>query len=173
MVDEHAESVEDLAATILGGADELGAWWVGDDVGNDHVFGERIGVQFKARFGVGEANAGGVDDDIGLLWHTVFTVPFFKCGFGGRLVVEQGDEFVAAVFAAVDDGEMRGTREGAFHSDGARGTAGSEHDEAFTGGVDYFLQAFQEAFAVGVFADVFAVAADDAIDRPRRVQSLS
>ena len=54
---------------------------------------------------------------------------------------------------------------GEIFVDGARGAAGSEHDEAFAGGVDYFPQAFQETFAVGVFADVLAVAADDAIDR--------
>lgn len=71
---------------------------------------------------------------------------------------------MASLGRAVDDGDVGDTRQGGFDADGSGGAAGSEEDEGLAGWVGDFGQRLQEAFAVGVFADEFAVAEDGAVD---------
>lgn len=83
MIDEHAEAVEDGAAFGFGCFDEFGSRRVGDDVGDDHVGLEGVGVEVERGVGVGvEADGGGVDDDVGAIGNGVVCGPFDERGGG-------------------------------------------------------------------------------------------
>ena len=78
---------------------------------------------------------------------------------------EEGGEGSGAVGVAVDEGDAGGACEGEFDGDGAGGTAGTEDDDVLACGVDDRAETFEEALAVGVFAEPAAVGlADGAVD---------
>ena len=60
---------------------------------------------------------------------------------------------------------MRRTGEGAFHADGPGGTAGTKHHQLFTGRIHHLLQTLQKPFAIGVLANVLAIATHGAVHR--------
>jgi hypothetical protein len=136
---------------------------IGDDVGDDPVREEAGDGEGGGDVGE-ETDAGGVDDDGGV-WRERGGMGEGEADDFRDERGEEGGERCGAVGVAVDEGDAGGAGEGEFDGDGAGGSAGSEDDDVLVCGVDDRAETFEEALAVGVFAEPAAVGlADGAID---------
>ncbi len=98
--------------------------------------------------------------------------PLHELGGRRRPLRHQRRELLAAPAIAVDDRHRARAGQRRLDRDRARGAAGAQHDERAAGGVGDRPQRGEEALAVGVLADVAAVAAHDAVDRADHLGGL-
>lgn len=169
LVDEHAETVEDLAAAPAGLGNEAGGRGIRDDVGDDEVGAKCVDIEREAGVHVGEkADGGAVNKDVDVGGYLIVAVPgeIFGFGAGGCDEVGEGAAAVRRVIfrRAIDDGEVGGPGECEFDADGAGGAAGAEEDDALALRFGERAEGGEEAFAVGVFAEEFVALASDAVD---------
>ena len=90
-----------------------------------------------------------------------------------RLLVEERDQRLAALAAAVDDRDLGRAGERKLDADRPRRTAGAEHHDPLAARIDHFRQRLQEPLAVGVLADEALAAADGAVDRAHDARRLA
>ncbi len=154
LVHQHAEAIEGLAAARFGILDQVGAGRIGDDVGHHQSLAQAIQRDIKPRIHIGvEANGGCVDHDVGACRDCIGAFPDGEFGFHLCLAVEEINQGLPAFGIAVYNRDVLCAGERQFHADGAGGTAGAEHHDGFSGGIDEFAERLEEALAVGVFAD--------------------
>lgn len=163
---QHAESVGGAAASRGGSLPQGGV--VRDDVAEALPGVQEVGVEGQG-VSVAQAEAGGVDDEVGFFkalgqFVVAEAAAVGLCSAGAEELFSQGGEFG---LGAVDEGEAGAVLQGALAGEGGAGAAAGAEDEDSLfgeGAPGEFGDGAGEAWAVGVAAEPAVSAAHEGVD---------
>src|SRR5437868_3396116 len=76
LVHEHSKAIDDSTSVRLRLADEMRAWRIRYDIGDNHPGRERPKVDREAGFGIRvKSNRRGVDHQVDIGWNSIFATP--------------------------------------------------------------------------------------------------